>query len=373
VRLIAVQTGLEPDSVLGGNITDREFLTRLADRGVEVHVLAEEGFPILSHPGLIPHHWPRRTPRKVPYASNLDVAIGLRRLLQSLGGADWVRFNHPYAVGVGAALANDGARLWGSYLHCEDWRVWKLLDAWLPKRCDLVTCLSEDTRRDVVARCPESDHDDNVVIPMGIDLARIDRVQTGRDALRKRLGIADDEVLVLFAGVAIARKGISEAVDAWRSLGEEGKRARLLFLSKPVDPVEAGRISDLVSSDRRVAHLPAVPYEEMPDYYRAADVFFFPTRREGFGIVVAEAMACGLPVVTTRARGVREVVVEGETALQADVQDRVGLARALGRAIADPALRERLGKAGRARVERVFSWGPILDRLMAKLSEPPLP
>ncbi|HEY7862758.1 MAG TPA: glycosyltransferase family 4 protein, partial [Thermoanaerobaculia bacterium] len=250
---------------------------------------------------------------------------------------------------------------------------WKLLDAWLPKRCDLVTCLSEDTRRDVVARCPESDHDDNVVIPMGIDLARIDRVQTGRDALRKRLGIADDEVLVLFAGVAIARKGISEAVDAWRSLGEEGKRARLLFLSKPVDPVEAGRISDLVSSDRRVAHLPAVPYEEMPDYYRAADVFFFPTRREGFGIVVAEAMACGLPVVTTRARGVREVVVEGETALQADVQDRVGLARALGRAIADPALRERLGKAGRARVERVFSWGPILDRLMAKLSETPLP
>jgi glycosyltransferase involved in cell wall biosynthesis len=369
VRVIAVQTGLEPDSVLGGNITDREFLTRLADRGVEIHVLAEEGFPILEHPGLAPHHWRRRTPRKLPYVSNVDVAIDLRALRRKIGGADWVRFNHPYAVGVGAALAADGSRLWGSYLHCEDWRLWKALDSWLPGRCDLVTCLSEDTRRDVVARCPGSDHEDNVVVPMGIDLARVDRVGKSREEVRRSLGVAPEEVLVLFAGVAIPRKGIEEAVEAWRRLGDNAARARMLFVSKPVDPIEAGRIFELAASDPRVSHLPKVPYEQMPDLYRAADIFFFPTRREGFGIVVAEAMACRLPVVTTRAQGVRGVVIDRVTGLQAEVGDVDGLSRALARVIADPALRESLGRAGRARVEKEFDWGPILDRLLSKLQE----
>jgi glycosyltransferase involved in cell wall biosynthesis len=254
-------------------------------------------------------------------------------------------------------------------LHCEDYRLWKALDSWLPGRCDLVTCLSEDTRRDVVERCPDSDHDDNVVVPMGIDLARADRVSRSREQVRRGLGVAPDEVLVLFAGVAIPRKGIEEAVEAWRRLGDAGRGARLLFVSKPVDPIEAGRIDELAASDPRVAHLPKVPYEEMPDLYRAADVFFFPTRREGFGIVVAEAMACGLPVVTTRARGVRGVVVDGETGLQAQVGDIDGLSFALARMIADPGLRASLGRAGRARVEREYAWDPILDRLLSKLQE----
>jgi len=50
MRIVAVQTGLSPKSVLGGTITDREFLTRIADRGVDVHVLAEHGEPIVEHP-----------------------------------------------------------------------------------------------------------------------------------------------------------------------------------------------------------------------------------------------------------------------------------------------------------------------------------
>jgi glycosyltransferase involved in cell wall biosynthesis len=367
MKIVAVQTGLEPDSVLGGNITDREFLTRLADRGVEIHVLAEEGFPILEHPGLAPHHWRRRTPRKLPYVSNFDVALSLRRLLKSLGGADWVRFNHPYAVGVGAALANDGARLWGSYLHCEDWALWKALDAWLPGRCDLVTCLSPDTRDDVVRRCPQSDHENNVVVPMGIDLARMDAVSTGRAALREELGVGPEEPLVLFAGVLIPRKGIAELAEAWRRLPPDPP-ARLLVIGKPVDPVESERITALAAADPRVRHLASVPYERIPDYYRAADIFFFPTRREGFGIVVGEAMAAGLPVVTTRARGVRGVVSEGETAMLADVGDAPALSAHLSTLIRDPALRRRLGAAGRRRIAERFSWEPIVDALWDRLT-----
>jgi len=56
MRIIAVQTGLEPDSNLGGCITDREFLTRLADRGVEIHLLTEHGAPVVKHQNLFAHY-----------------------------------------------------------------------------------------------------------------------------------------------------------------------------------------------------------------------------------------------------------------------------------------------------------------------------
>src|SRR5213080_2427556 len=105
MRLIAVQTGLSPHSVLGGTITDREVLTRLADRGVEVHVLAEAGEPIIEHENLVPHYWRRRLRKRVPYMSNIDVALDLGPLLQQVGPVDWIRFNSPYGVGIGTVLA----------------------------------------------------------------------------------------------------------------------------------------------------------------------------------------------------------------------------------------------------------------------------
>jgi glycosyltransferase involved in cell wall biosynthesis len=368
MRIVAVQTGLEADSVLGGEITDREFLLRLADRGVEIHVLATAGHPTVVHPNLVPHYYRRGFYRKMPYSANLDAARELRRLLANLGQVDWIRFNSPYSVGVGTACVARGYRLWGSYLHCEDYRHWKWVDSWLPLRCDLVTCLSEDTRRDLIARCPAADGAKTVVVPVGIDLERLNAAGRSREAVRAELGVSDQEVLVLFVGVAIPRKGIADLVAAWRRLGPRGD-VRLLLVSKPVAARESQLIAELAREDARVMHLSKVPYERIAEYFRASDIFFFPTHREGFGIVVGEAMACGLPVLTTRARGVRSVAEEGQTALMADVGDVEGLARQLHRLVEDPDLRRCLGDAGRERVATVFGWDAIMENLMALLQQ----
>jgi len=367
---VAVQTGLEADSVLGGEITDREFLLRLADQGAEIHVLATSGHPTVTHPNVIPHYYRRGFYRKVPYSANLDAARELGRLLADLGQVDWIRFNSPYSVGVGTACVARGYRLWGSYLHCEDYRIWKWVDSWLPVRCDLVTCLSEDTRRDLIARCPAADSAKTVVVPVGIDLERLTAAGRSREAVRTELGVSDQEVLVLFVGVAIPRKGIADLVAAWRRLGPRGD-VRLLLVSKPVAPRESQLIAELAREDARVMHLPRVPYERIAEYFRASDIFFFPTYREGFGIVVGEAMACGLPVLTTRAHGVRSVAEEGQTALMADVGDIEGLARQLHRLVEDPDLRRRLGDTGRERVATHFRWDTIMERLMALLEQGP--
>jgi glycosyltransferase involved in cell wall biosynthesis len=368
MRIIAVQTGLEPDTVLGGCITDREFLTRLADRGAEVHVLVEDGSPVVDHPNLFAHYWKRFSPKRLYYVSNLDVALGLRRLTKELGGVDWIRFNHPVVNGIGTTAVANGHRIWGSYLHCEDYAFWRFIDRWVPRRCDLITCLSDDTRREVIERCPQADHARNVVTPLGIDLNRIDSVQRPRGEIRGELGLSENDVLILFVGLLIPRKGIKDLVAAWRQLPSD-PRIHLLLVAQPVMPEESFLVDELVRSDYRVHHLKRVRYEQIPEYFRASDIFFFPTHREGFGIVVGEAMASRLPVVTTRAQGVRTVVAENETALVADVGRPDQLANQLKRLIADPDLRCTLGEAGRERVSTLFRWDVIVDALMSLLEE----
>ena len=369
MRIVAVQTGLSPKSVLGGTITDREFLTRIADRGVDVHLLVEDGEPVVEHPNFTPHTWRRRLRKKLPYIGNMDVAIDLRQLLKRLPPVDWIRFNSPYSVGLVAVTSSAGLRIWGSYLHLENRPFWRLVDRWLPARCDLITCLSPDTRNDLVRICPRVDDERTIIVPMGIDADRFDRARPRRAAVRARLGIAADEVLVLFVGVLSRRKGVGDLVAAWRKIADTAG-ARLLIIGKPVEEAQAALVTELASSDRRVTHLPGVPYEEMPDYFVAGDVFFFPSHLEGYGIVVGEAMANGMPVVTTRAKGIRGVIAEGETALAGDVGDVDAHADHLRRVIQDEMLRRRLGDAGRRRIATHFAWDGIIDRLMLALEQP---
>jgi glycosyltransferase involved in cell wall biosynthesis len=116
-----------------------------------------------------------------------------------------------------------------------------------------------------------------------------------------------------------------------------------------------------------------LPRDRVIELYTHAAVFCCPSVYEPFGIINLEAMACGTPVVATATGGIPEVVVDGETGLLVPI-DRAGggsfepadpvrfshdLAAAIDRLVADPHLRERMGRAGRRRVEERFSWGAI--------------
>ena len=121
-----------------------------------------------------------------------------------------------------------------------------------------------------------------------------------------------------------------------------------------------------------------LPRADVIELYAAAAVFCCPSVYEPFGIINLEAMACGTAVVASNVGGFPEVVVPEETGLLVDVGLMPGgfdpvdprcfaadLAGAINRLAGDQALRVRMGKAGRARVEAHFSWDAIAERTLA--------
>jgi glycosyltransferase involved in cell wall biosynthesis len=147
---------------------------------------------------------------------------------------------------------------------------------------------------------------------------------------------------VLYAGRLSPEKGVEELLAA-----TEGMRL-----------VVAG---DGPLRDRVPGALGFVPHDELEHLYGRAAVVACPSRREGFGVVCAEAMAHGRPVVATAVGGFLDLVVDEETGLLVPPRDPAALRAALERALGDADLRRRLGAAARERIRQRFSWDAVLD------------
>lgn len=113
-----------------------------------------------------------------------------------------------------------------------------------------------------------------------------------------------------------------------------------------------------------VRFLGFVEHEEMPRHYQDADLFVLPSRRESFGLVLAEAMACGLPVVATTAGAIPEVVEDGVTGVLVAPDDPEALANTVVSLLSDPERMKAMGTAGVERVRERFTWEKVAQRVM---------
>lgn len=203
------------------------------------------------------------------------------------------------------------------------------------------------------------------VVPNGIDQDRFGPAVPGqRAALRSRVGAPDDRFFVLTVGGIEPRKGTATLFEALAELKNRLDPAPVLGI------VGGHSFQDYRAyRDAALARLPALGLElgtdvvllgtvsdaELGGWYRAADAFAFPSVKEGFGLVVLEAMAAGLPVVATDIPVFAEYLTDGENALLAPSGDARALAGALERVAGDSALRQRLVTGGAAVVGR-FTW-----------------
>ncbi len=277
----------------------------------------------------------------------IDPALPLGLAGSALGGL-------PYAVVLhGAEVAVPG-RLPGS----------RQALAGVLARSRLAVCAggypAAEARRVAGSRMPPV-----VEVPPGVDTDRLRPLPAAaRRKARAAMGVAPQAPLVVSVSRLVPRKGMDVLIDA---------SAALVPSFPDLTVVIAGSGRDRARLDARVRATGApvrmlgeVPDDELPRLYGVADVFVMACRdrwwgleQEGFGIVFLEAAACGLAQVAGRSGGADEAVVDGRTGLVVDdPRDPGRVAGALRRLLGDDALRRRMGRAARRRVEKGFACGP---------------
>jgi len=233
---------------------------------------------------------------------------------------------------------------------------------WAFRRAGMVTACSADLAARAVTLGADAAR--LVTVPYGVNVDRFRPDARVRAAERAELGVGDSDPLVVAAGRLVRKKGFEYAVDAVASLprvvlaiagegtleGELRERARAQGV--------AGRVKFLGNQTQdRVAGL-----------FASADAILVPSVKDDSGNVdglpntVLEALASGVPLVTTRAGGIGSVVEDGRTALVVGERDAAAIAAAVARLLENPALAGRIGGAGRTLVEAQFGWGAAAAR-----------
>ncbi len=218
-------------------------------------------------------------------------------------------------------------------------------------------------RTAVPARVPVS-----VVYP-GADL-EVFRPDLPVEDLRARHGLEGRPVVVCVSRL-VPRKGQDVLIRAMGRIRCRVEEAALVIVGDGPYRPTLERMAAELAPPGSVVFTGAVSEEELPRYYRLGDVFAMPCRTrlaglevEGWGNVFIEAAACARPVVVGDSGGARESLLPGETGLLVDGRNVEEVADAVATLLADRALAERMGRAGRARVERAFTW----ERAAAELA-----
>lgn len=188
-----------------------------------------------------------------------------------------------------------------------------------------------------------------------------------RERLRAQIGMPPERPVVLMVGRLVAEKGYPELLAAMRDVDAELWIVGGRLASDHAGAVD-GALAAALADPVRKGRIRALGYrQDVPDLMRAADIFVLPSHREGMPRSIIEAMLSGLPVVATDIRGSREEVVDGKTGLLVPVADAAALAGALSQLAGDPALRVRLGAAGRARALDLYDESKIVARQVGLL------
>jgi alpha-maltose-1-phosphate synthase len=378
-----------PPHVYGGAGVHVEYLSRELSKliQVEVHCWGQQqsSSESLTVAGAEP--WAEITNGTTGKFKGALEALSLNLTqIKALSGVD-VAHTHTWYVAMAGFLAK---KLYGipfvlTVHSLEPLRAWKAeqlgsgyaMSSWMEKTAildaDAVIAVSKGTREDILRAYPEIDPAKIHVIYNGIDLAEY-RKTSATKALTD-YGVDPTRPYVLFVGRITRQKGVTHLVDAIEYMPPETQV--VLCAGAPDTPQIAEemrqKFTEAHKKNPRIVWIEKmVTKPEAIQLYSNAQVFCCPSVYEPFGIINLEAMACETAVVASATGGIKEVVVDGETGyLVPFTPDPVtgfptnpqqfakDLGTKVSELLADPAKCVIFGKAGRKRVEDVFSWTSV--------------
>ncbi|MFC7545278.1 glycosyltransferase [Plantactinospora sp. GCM10030261] len=385
MRIAMISEHASPLAVLGGedaggqNTHVAELSTALADAGHDVHVYTRRDDGTLPlhvpvRPGVTVVHVPAGPPDTVPKDQLLPYMPEFSRwLVEAWEGDGWlpeVVHAHFWMSGLAGLTAGRklGLPVVLTYhaLGTVKRRYQGARDTSPPRRVDYERALGRSVDR-VIA---QSGDEVRELARMGIPRSRMSVIPSGVDLTAfAPTGpvVPGDRRRVLSVGRLVERKGFGDVIRAMRLVPD----AECVVVGGPphrqldTDP-EARRLTDLIAEcglTDRVRLAGAVPREEMPAWYRSADVLVAAPWYEPFGLTPLEAMACGVPVVGTAVGGLTDTVVPGLTGDLVPARDPRSLGAAVQRLLTDRVRRTAYATAALDRARTRYSWQRTADQM----------
>ena len=239
-----------------------------------------------------------------------------------------------------------------------------ILHRWIYRRVDAVVGISRLIQQNVIQTHP-IESEKVRYIPNGVDLRCFDSRVVDRAAVRASLGIPMDVIVLGIAGRLSWWKGYREFLEMARYIVEV--RSDVFFLAVGGSTVgeegEAEEIRDFAQSLNLNGKILFAGFrKDMAHLFSAMDVFVYPAYAEAFGLVLIEAMAMGLPVVSSNCDGVPEIVEDGKTGRLISSRNSKALTEAVLQMLDDSKQLENYGRAGRERVFEVFDFRKVVTR-----------
>jgi glycosyltransferase involved in cell wall biosynthesis len=225
------------------------------------------------------------------------------------------------------------------------------------RRCDRVLTSSQETAREIERA-------------FGVPAHRIRNVANGLDTdfFQPGNGTRREINRLLFVGnTDDPKKGVLYLLHAMTYLPER-ITLRIVDDGAPVKSFAPDLVKGL-GLGRRVTFTGKLSAEALREEYRSSQATVVPSLYEGFGLPAAEAMACGSPVVATTAGALREVVGEEGAGVLVPPRDPQALAKGIQQVLEDREQGQKMGRKGRERVERLFSWRRVAERTVAVYKE----
>lgn len=232
--------------------------------------------------------------------------------------------------------------------------LYRRLDLFLMKRFDRLIAVSHATKAEMVAG--------------GVPVEKIQMIHNGIDteawspkrrssAFREELGLAGAFPVIGYVGRINSEKDLETWLRAAAIVARKYPRSRFVIVGDARDGVTGAGLQRL-ATELGIGEQVLFPgyRSDLQCVYSALDIFMLSSRREGLPNSLLEAMAMGLPVVTTDVAGAKELVADGQTGFVLPQGDASGLGRALLALVEDTQLHRRMGEEGRKRVEREFSF-----------------
>ena len=246
----------------------------------------------------------------------------------------------------GRAAAGDA---WAEkFLRHRDWKILEAQEQIVYERASLILALSPHTSHRIASFWPTLAHKlRTVVYP-----ADTDRFQPGG-------GPAQPSYLLFTARIRDPRKNVSLLLRAFARTRAEFPQIRLVIAGDDPLPAIEKLAADLGLGEA-ITFAGHVPISEFVELYRRATLFVFPSLQEGLGISVLDAMACGVPVVSTRCGGPEGLIEDNVTGVLVPNNDEDALTRAIGDLLRQPEWMRAMGAAARERTVQQFSR-PIVE------------